>query len=251
MILPDVDKGITGPIKISMDYMYLYDRSDRATQANNPHLVVVAHKYGLVWAYQLPNKGIMGGAHWLPKRLISDWDSNGMKDAVIPLKTDQELAMLNIQSVIQEIRAKEIIPINSFVGESECNGRVENAIRRVQEKTRALRHQISSNIRHKLHNDSPIMAWLVRSAAELISKYAPGEDGRTPYEGLRHEKCAVALVPFSETILYLSMKLVRRNKGDAAKGEGVWLGTIERTEEAIIGTEIGCQRAADGMPTTH
>ena len=149
LIVPDVDKGITGPTKISMDYMYLYDRSDRSVQANNPHFVVVEHKYGRVRAYQLPNKGVMGGAHWLPRRFINDWNNNGMKDAVIQLKTDQEFAMVNIQLAVQELRDREIIPINSPVGESECNGRVENAIRRVQEKTRALRHQIESNNKNR------------------------------------------------------------------------------------------------------
>ena len=34
-------------------------------------------------------------------------------------------------------------------------------------------------------------------------------------------------------------KTVRGNKGDVAKREGVWLGTIERIEDAIIGTPNG------------
>ena len=181
----------------------------------------------------------MGDAHWFPKRLVSVWDNSGMEDAVIQLKTDQEFSMVNIKPAVQEARERETIPINSVVGESECNGWVENAIIRVQEKTRAIRHQIEANIKQKLHIDSPIMIWLVRWAAELISKYNPGEDGRTPYERIRHEKCAVALLFFGETVLYLQMKIVRRSKGDTAKREGVWLGTIERTEEAILGTERG------------
>ena len=75
-----------------------------------------------------------------------------------------------------------MILTNSPVGESECNGRVENAIRRVQEKVRVLKHKIESNTKQKLHSDSPIMPWLVRWAAEFISKYAPGEDGRTAFD---------------------------------------------------------------------
>ena len=69
----------------------------------------------------------------MPKRLVSDWDNNGMKDAVIQLKTDQEPAIVTLQAAVQEVRKREVIPVNSPVGESECNGRVENAIRRVQE----------------------------------------------------------------------------------------------------------------------
>ena len=109
--------------------------------------------------------------------------------------------------------------INSPVGESECNGRVENAVRRVQEKIRVLRHQLERNIKEPLHNNSPIMAWFVRWATEIISKYAPGDDGRTPFERIMHEKCIVPLVPFGEIVLYLPPKTVRRNKGDVAKRE--------------------------------
>ena len=85
IIVPDIDRGIIGPTKISMDSMYLHDRGDhkKNEQANPPNLVVVEHKHGRVWAYQVPNKGIMGGSHRLPRWLGSDWDNCGMKEATI------------------------------------------------------------------------------------------------------------------------------------------------------------------------
>ena len=49
----------------------------------------------------------------------------------------------------------------------------------------------------------------------------------------------VPLVPFGEKVLYLPLKIVRRDKGDVAKREGGWLGVIERIEEIIIGTMNG------------
>ena len=147
--------------------------------------------------------------------------------------------MVSLQTAVQEVRKRDVIPVNSPVGESQCNGRVEGAIRRVQEKIRVIKHQVESNTKCKLNSDLPIMVWLTRWAAELVSKYAPGEDGRTPYERIRNEECMVPTVFFGETILYLPIKTVRRNKGDAAKKQGVWIGTIERTEEAIIGIEHG------------
>ena len=175
----------------------------------------------------------------MPKRLVSDWDNVGMKGAIVQLKTDQGPAMVTLQAAIQEVRKREVIWIHSPVGESECNGRVENAIRRVQEKVRVSRHQLEDGIKQRLHDDAPIVAWLARWAAEIISKYAPGDDGRKPFERIRREKCNVPLVPFGEIVLYLQPKTVRRNKGDPAKREGVWLGTIDRSEESIVGTEHG------------
>ena len=131
IIVPDVEAAFEGPTKISMDYVFLCDRS--IEQSIPPRLVVVGHKYGLVWAYQVPNKGVMGGAHWLPKRLVSAWDNTGMGDAVIQLNADQDPSIVNMQTAMQAARQRGAIPTNSPVGESECNGRVRNSIRRAQE----------------------------------------------------------------------------------------------------------------------
>ena len=87
------------------------------------------------------------------------------------------------------------------------------------------------------------MAWLVRWAAELFSKYAVGDDGRTPYERIRKEDCVTPLVPSGEIIMYLQFKIVHGNKGIFAKRVGVWLGISERIEEVLIGIEQGMQSA--------
>ena len=79
--------------------------------------------------------------------------------------------MISLQKAVQSMRPAEVVPVNSPVGESECNGRVENAIRRVQDKSRALRHQLETNMKMKILDCTQVMAWLVRWAAELISKY--------------------------------------------------------------------------------
>ena len=179
----------------------------------------------------------------MPRRLIQDWDNSGMNEIRIILKSDQEPAMTSVQAAVQEIRPKEVMPVNSPVGESECNGRVENAIRRIQEKTRALRHALEHGIKEKTQEDAPIMAWLVRWSAELLSKYSVGDDGKSPYERMRGSQCRTPLVPFGEAVVYLPMKIVHRSKGEVAKLPGIWLGINERIEETLIGTHRGVKRA--------
>lgn len=146
---------------------------------------------------------------------------------------------MQLQTTLQSIRQIHIIPVNSAVGESECNGRVENAIRRAQGKIRVLRHQIEDNIGQRLEDDSPVMAWMVRTAAEILSRYTPGEDGKTAFERIRQESCVVPVVPFGEIVMYLPLKTARNSKGDQAKKIGVWPGAIERIEEVIIVTQRG------------
>ena len=147
--------------------------------------------------------------------------------------------MLNVQTAMQELHPDRIIRINNPVGESECNGRIENAIRRLQEKITVLRHQIDSIIKHKISDEAPIMSWLVRWAAELLSKYAIADDGKTRYERVHEEDRMTLLVPFGETVMYLPLKTVHRNKGMLAKEVVVWLGVSESTEETLIGTKQG------------
>lgn len=87
-IVPDTDAKVQGPTKISLDYMYLHERADTHLEHkyNPPHLVMVEHKRGRVWAHRVLNKGASGEAAWLPKKIVQDWDSCGMKDFTIQLK---------------------------------------------------------------------------------------------------------------------------------------------------------------------
>ena len=165
--------------------------------------------------------------------------NNGTQNIKVHVKTDQELAMVNLQIAMQDLSPDRIIPVNSLVGESECNGRVENTIRRVQEKVRTLRHQIESNIRCKIPDEAPLMHWLVRWDAELLLNYVVGSDGRTPYERVHKEDCVTPLVPFGEAIMYLPLKTVHQNKGAPARKVGIWLGVSERIEETLVGTKNG------------
>ena len=154
------------------------------------------------------------------------------------MKADQEPSIVALQTAIQEMRP-DVIPTNSIVGEPESNGRVGNAIRRVQEKLRVLRHQVEQGIGQKIWDGAPVMAWMRRWAAEFISKHSPGDDGKTAYERIRNECCKVLVVPFGEAVMYLPLKTVGGSKGTPAKKLGVWLGTIERTEETLVGTTKG------------
>ena len=187
----------------------------------------------------MPNKGVWGKAEWVPRRVLQDLSNNGIQIVKLHIETDQELAMVNVQTAKQELSPDRIIPLNSLVGESECNARVENAIRRVHETARALRHHVEHHIKAKIPDDAHIMSWMVRWAAVSISKYAAGEDGKTPYERIRQEDCVILLVPFGGTVMFFQIKTVHRNKGTPAKRMGIWLGISERIEEVLIGTKYG------------
>ena len=120
-------------------------------------------------------------------------------------KGDQEASILALQQEVQRLRTGRSIPINSPVGESESNGRVENAIRRVQDKVRTLRAQIEGEAGIKVNELSNIMSWMVRWAAELVTKHSIGKDGKTAQERLKGRASNRPIAMFGEHVLYLPL----------------------------------------------
>ena len=224
--------------KVSMDYMYLNGNEGEKDQ---PNLVVVDHNHGRIFAYVVPKKGPWGETAWIARRVARDLDNMGYKSTKLQVKSDQEPSMIALQDAIRRERQAQTILTNSPVGESECNGRAENAIRRVKEKVRTLIGQLEDGIGQPIGKGSAIIPWAVRWAAELISRYAPGYDGKTPFERLRGENSKAPLAMFGEKVMYFPLKTATSHNKQAQPKmrEGVWLGIFERTEETIIGTERG------------
>ena len=224
--------------KFSIDYMRMNSEDSEKSRAT---MVMVNHEDGGVFAYATPGKGIQGDRYWLPKRMAKDIDNCGSKDVRVQIKSDQEPAIVVVQEEIRELRRSKTICVNSPVGESECNGRAENAIRRVEVKVRTLRSHIESKAKTKIDMNGPIATWLIRWAGEILTKYTKGQDGKTAWERRRTEECKKPIVPVGEKVLYLPLKTatIHRKKGEPKMYEGIWFGINGRTEEVFIGTERG------------
>ena len=73
-------------------------------------------------------KASTGHGEWLAKHMAKDIGGCGCKDVKIQIKCDQEPSVVAVQTEIQRMRHGRTICVNSPVGESECNGRVGNAM---------------------------------------------------------------------------------------------------------------------------
>lgn len=73
---------------------------------------MIDHKIGRVWAYGVPNRGMLEGAAWLPKRIVQNLDDCGCSDVRLQLKSDQEFAIATLQTKKKKI-GPNTIPINS------------------------------------------------------------------------------------------------------------------------------------------
>lgn len=146
------------------------------TKTDQPQLAMVDHNHGRALPYTAPKKGVVGEAEWLPSRMIRDIDNMGYQDVTIQIKSDQESPIIAVQEYIRMHRRQPIIPINSPVGQSECNGRAQNTIRRAKERTRTPMAQLEDGIGEKVPKGAGIIRWMVRWAGEVVSKYALGYD---------------------------------------------------------------------------
>lgn len=233
--VPDVETVMDATPTISIHLMYLYDKSER------PTLVATDHESGRVWSYAPRDKTILGGTGWIQKRLAHDIDNAGHKNVKVMIKSDQEKSMVALQHEVQRLRDAKTIPVNSPVGESECNGRVENTIRRVQDKTRTLKNHIAAETGLELDKLHDMMSWVIRWSGELITRYHVGSGKRAAYERIRGKPCNRPVCQIGESVFYLPLDSpkIEDKKCEPKMREGIWLGTNERTEQNLIGTNNG------------
>jgi len=85
--------------------------------------------------------------------------------------------------------------------DSKANGSVENAVKLVQGLLRTLKFCLEARLGVKIPMAHPILAWLIRHAAWLISTRARRSDGKTAHERLRGRPFARRLLCFGEICL--------------------------------------------------
>ena len=103
---------------------------------NRPMIVVEDRETGAIFAHMCSQKG--PGDKWIVRRIGKDLEEMGYGGTRIILKCDQENPIAAVQQEgIKNRLDVATVPRHSPVGESQSNGRVENAIKRVQEQVRA------------------------------------------------------------------------------------------------------------------
>ena len=74
------------------------------------------------------------------------------------------------------------------MGEPNAN-LAERMVRRVREQARTIISQMESGAGGKLNKDADILQWAIKWAADLITNYQVGEDGKTAFERIKCRKC--------------------------------------------------------------
>ena len=84
------------------------------------------------------------------------------------------------EEVGQEDDVVVAVPEESHVGESQSNGIAERAVQAVEGQVLTMKLNLEARLQMSIPCHHPLMAWLVEYAGMRLSKYQPGEDGKTP-----------------------------------------------------------------------
>ena len=238
------------------------DRSHRKRDQSNKEIPEVVFDYCFMGAegeeesvaiqVALDRRSRMYFAHVVPRKgkthehgaevMVEDLDKLGYTEII--LKCDGELALRSVQEEVKRRREKPTVLENSPVEDSKANGAAERAVQAVEEQVRVLRHALELRLEVKLSGKHPVIYWLVEHAADILSKFLVGEDGKTGYERVKGKKYSGDVVEFGEKVHYRQRKKARSDKMEARWEEGFYFGRLWRTNEAIVGTEHGIVKAS-------
>ena len=250
------DKESTVP-RAAMDYGFI--KEDQTTTEDEHGeavvakvcmtiLVMVETLCNSVWAYAIEGKGA-ASTDWLAPRIVEDMGTIGMAKERIITKSDQEPAIVQLQHEVARLRKDAGTAIeNSRVGDSNSNGAVERAIREVKGMTRTLRCHLEDKLNKKIKLDDPIVPWMVRHAAYIITRCRVGPDGKTAMQKLKGRRVVTQMVPFGEAVLFKLPKVPNMPGDFQDRFEtGIWLGLLVRSGEHLVGTERGVYTVSSVM----
>ena len=179
--------------RVRMDYCFLTEDVNRESGEHGEEesekarttITVAVMQESLsksVWAYAVESKGPM--EEWMVQQACEDLETVGLKNERIVLKSDQEPAMVDVLKEIQKSRECDYGSAldNSRVGDSDSNGTIENAIGSFAGVARTLRIALEEKVNSKLSASDPIIPWLIRHAAHVITRCWVRPNGKTAYQ---------------------------------------------------------------------
>ncbi len=235
--------------RVLMDYGFLHEEETTTEEEHGKEIqakvsmtmmVMMETLCESVWSYAIDGKGATS-LEWLAAKVVEDIETVGLSKERIITKTDQEPAIVQLQREVARLRTEAGTALeNSKVGDSDSNGKIERAIREVKGLIRTLRSALEAKTGEPIKLDAPIVPWIVRHAAYVLTRCRILPDGRTAMQKMKGRKVNVPWVPFGETVLFKLPK-VPNMPGDFADRfeRGVWVGCTIRSGEHLVGTDKG------------
>ena len=150
-------------------------------------LVAKDSKSRALFAHVVPTKGVD------EQRFSVDMLTEDVKwlgHTKVILKSDNEVAILRLLTEsLKELRVaadmEQLMEDHPPPFDSHANGDAESAAKAIRGQVQTLGSCFEARLGHRIPIKHPLMAWLVKHAAALITIRVRGHDGQTPYSRLR------------------------------------------------------------------
>ena len=235
--------------RVLMDYGFLHEEetvkegehgSEVEAKIAMTVMVMLETACSSVWAYAIEGKGATS-TDWLAHQVVEDIESVGLSKERIITKTDQEASIVQLQQEVAKQRREGGTALeNSRVGDSDSNGKIERNIREVKGMIRTFRAFLEEKTGKVVRLDDPIVPWIVRHAAYVITRCRTGEDGKTALQRIKGRKVSAPMIPFGETVLFKLPKVPKMPGDFKDRFEtGTWVGCTVRSGEHLVATPGG------------
>ena len=141
--------------RIGTDYFFLSKQDEE--KGVNPMIVMVNEETGDKYARMVEHKGLHGGPdgsmEWLVvdmSKELQSWGHSGGPDGHIIYKSDNENSITSVMNALAKCHGGRVVPETSAKGESQSNGRAEEAGKTIRGFARVLKFQLESRAKIKL-----------------------------------------------------------------------------------------------------
>ena len=109
---------------------------------------------------------------------LQSWGHSGGPDGHIIYKSDNESSITSVMSALARYHGGRVVPETSAKGESQSNGRAEEAGKIIRGFARVLKFQLEAKAKIKIDQIPEVAMWMVRWAAMMASRFLVGKDGK-------------------------------------------------------------------------
>ena len=159
------------------------------------------------------------------------------------LQSDQKDVLMALLKATAVSLGSNISVRQASAYSSQSQGSVERFHRTLMGQVRTLKTQLQNNYHVHLTSQHPIMPWLVRHAAYLLTRYATHSDGNRSYFRRWQREHKAPLCEFGETVQYMVPTVKGLPKLEPRFFESIWLGKDTSTNDSIIGIPYKIVRA--------
>ena len=145
-------------------------------------------------------------------------------------------------AVIHACVGVEVIPHGPPEGDHMASGRVEMAVREVKRQCRTLRLSAEPNTNVRISDDSPLVSWLPRFAAQVMNKMRIGKDGKTSEMRRTGRRWRMPMAQFGEKVWFRKIGEDGVSSFASRMTQGIFVGHHDRTGAVLRITKNGVVR---------